>query len=176
MKHTCIALFFLGLAALSALHCKKDDDLGRGVDLVYRRNLEIPAGLGVFDVHHFYINNIPTNYTGTLDLAGVNPADVTKILTTQGTLTGTFGDANLDFIDRVSLRVFKDDPNNYLEIGYRDPAPVDPGNTMGLIPSLADSKGFFSEDRVSLDVVIWLRRTTNESTPLQLDLTLRAAY
>lgn len=165
---------FISLSISSA--CHKDEDLGRGIDLAFRQTLEIPAGIGVFDVHHFYLYNIPTRYADALSQASISPDEVLRVITTKGNLAGLFGDANLDFVDRVSLRVFKDDPTNYLEIAYRDPAPVDPGNTMGLIPSLSDSKQFFKEERVNFDLVFWLRKTTQESTPLQLDLNLRVGY
>lgn len=165
---------FIGAGIFSS--CNKEEDLGRGVDIAFRQTLEVPAGIGVFDVHHFYLYNIPTRYLDAIDQVGVSPDEVLRVITTKGNLSGLFGDANLDFIDRVSLRVFKDDPTNYLEIAYRDPAPVDPGNTMGLIPSLADSKQFMSEERVNFDLVFWLRKTTQESTPLQFDLNLRIGY
>lgn len=172
LKH--FLLLFLCVAVVTG--CKKDNAPGRGVDLLFRQTFEIPAGIGVFDVHHFYLKNIPTNYTSTLGLSNITAADIVRVITTQGSMNGTFGDANLDFIDRLSIRVYTDDPNDYLEIAYRDPAPIDPGNNMGLIPSLSDSKDFISAEKVNFDIVFWLRRTTTETTPVQLDLTMRAEY
>jgi|1048.fasta_scaffold00159_11 hypothetical protein len=177
MRHIqTLVIAFLAIILGITSACNKEEDLGRGVDLPFRQTLEIPAGIGVFDVHHFYLYNIPTRYSDVLSQVGIGPDQVLRVVTTKGSIAGLFGDANLDFVDRVSLRVFKDDPTNYLEIAYRDPSPVDPGNTIGLIPSLSDSKQFFNEDRVNFDLVFWLRRTTQESTPLQLDLNLWIGY
>ena len=173
--HYKIFFFTLGLLMLTT-NCHKNDGPGRGVDLTYRQTFEIPAGIGVFDVHHFYISGIPTKYTATLSQAGVTNTDISRVTTIEGAITGLFGDANLDYVDRISIRAFESDPNNYLEIAYRDPSPLDPGNTIGFIPSLSDSKNFFSKDKFSLDIVVWLRKTTQETTPVQLDLKVRAEY
>ena len=170
------SFFFFVLLFSLFLSCNKSDDPGRGVDLVFRKQFEIPAGLGVFDVHHFYLRDVPTHFASTLALANITADQVARVTTTEGNLSGVFGDANLDFIDRVSVRVYTNDPADYLEVGYRDPAPIDPGNAMGLIPSLADSKEFISAATVNFDVVFWLRRTTTEVSPVQLDMTLRALY
>jgi hypothetical protein len=170
-----LIFFGLGLLMLTS-NCHKNEGPGRGIDIDYRQTFEIPAGIGVFDVHHFYISGIPTKYAATLAQSNVKEADITRVTTVEGSIVGLFGDANLDYIDRISIRAFDSDPNNYLEIAYRDPSPVDPGNLIGFIPSLSDSKGFFSGDRFSLDIVIWLRKTTPETTPVQLDLKMRAEY
>jgi len=171
-----LLIYIVVACCLVSISCHKNEGPGRGVDLPYRQTFEIPAGIGVFDVHHFYISGISTKYNATLGLANITDADVTKVTTLEGTIAGIFGDANLDFIDRISIRVFETDPNNYLEIAYRDPSPVDPGNFIGLIPSLSNSKEFFSKDKFSLDIVVWLRKTTQETTPVSLDFKMRAEY
>lgn len=169
---------FIGLLALLTISaCKKDTDLGPGFDLRYNQQFEIPAGIGGFVTHHFYLQNIPSRYVQTLDQQGKTDADVTAILTTSAALTGLFGDANFDFIEQVSVRVFhEDDPSNYIEVAYRYPVPLEPGNSLPLIPSLADSKRFVSADRFSVEVVLWLRNTTVDNTPVVLDLQFKATY
>ena len=172
MKNWYLLLFVFTLF----LSCKKEEDV-RGIDLNYREVFEIPAGIGVFDVHHFYIKNIFTRFESTLAQGNIKTEDILRVLTVEATMAGQFGDANLDFVDRIALRVFNnDDVTNYLEIAYRDPSPIDPGNLIGLIRSLVDSKSYFNTDRFGIDVVIYLRRTTNESTAVQLDFKMRAAY
>lgn len=176
MNKRFILLLLVASAAFST-RCNKNDDLTPGVDLVYREYFEIPAGIGIFDVHHFYISNIPSRFETTLAQAGKTPDDIKGVITVEASISGQNGDANLSYIDRISLRAF--DPNNindYLELAYRDPAPADPGNAMGLIPTLSDSKPYFNANRVGLDVAIWLRHTTPDNTPMQVDLKVRATY
>lgn len=171
-----IFLFLLGVVVLG-VSCKKDDDQIPGFDMQYQQDFTIPAGIGGFDVHHFQITNIPTRYQQSLDQQGKTDADITGVLTAQAVVGGVFGDADLSFVEQVSLRVFDEsNPNDYVEIAYRQPVPLDPGNTLPLIPSLADTKRFFKNSRVSLDVVFWLRNTTQDETPVRLSLQMKATY
>lgn len=164
-------------AAIAGLSCNKSDDQAPGFDMIYQTDFDIPAGIGAFEVHHFLIENIPTRYQQSLDQHGKVDSLITGIITAQATLGGIFGDANLDFVDQVSLRVYDEsDPTDWVEIAYRQPVPLDPGNTLPLIPTLADAKRFFKNSRFSLDVVFWLRNTTLDETQLRLDLQMKATY
>lgn len=145
--------------------------------MIYRQNFTIPAGIGVFDVHHFQLKNIPTRYQQLLEQHGKTDADITGILTARAALSGIFGDANLQFVEQVSVRVYDEsDPTDYVEIAYRQPTPLDPGNALPLIPSLADSKRFMTGTRFAVDVVLWLRNTTQEESDVRLDLDLKATF
>lgn len=170
-------LFVAAISAMALAGCKKEDSNGPWFDLPYSRQFDIPAGIGAFAVHHFYLQNIPSRYVSALMQQGKTDADVTSILTTQATLTGVFGDADFGIVDQVSLRIYHEsDPTDYVEIAYRQPVPLDPGNTLPLIPSLADSKRLASADYFSLDLAVWLRGTTTDNTSVQLDLLLKATY
>lgn len=157
--------------------CHKDPDLGPGFDLPYQQDFNIPVALNVFEVHHFQLKNIPSYYAQSLTQAGKTDADVVGLLTVKGNLGGIFGDADLSFIEKVSVRVFQDsNPNDYIEVAYREPTPLDPGNAIPLIPTLADSKRLLTASRFNIDVVIWLRKSPPVDTDVRLDLQLRAQY
>ena len=164
------------LLVFSMLACRKEDQ-APGFDMIYQQQFSIPAGIGVFQVHHFYLKNIPTRYEQSLMEHGKTNEDVTGIITAQATLNGIFGDANLNYIDQVSLRVYDEaNPNDYVEIAYRQPVPLEPGNSLPLIPSMADFKRFLTGPRCSMDVVFWLRNSTGQETDLRLDLQVKATY
>lgn len=171
-------IFLLLLCAvLFGFSCNKDNDQVPGFDLIYQQDFIIPAGIGVFEVHHFQIENIPSRYQQSLDQHDKTDADIKGILTTQAVLTGIYNDADFGIIEQVSLRVFdSSDPSDYVEIAYRYPTPLDPGNSLPLIPSLADAKRFFNSARFSLDIVIWLRNTTQLETETRLNLQMKATY
>lgn len=170
------ALLVSVFVILSFAGCRKEDSRP-GFDFQIRQDFVIPAGIGVFQVHHFYLRNIPTRMTQLLEQRALKPEDLTGILTNQGALTGIFGDANFDFIDQISIRIYEDArPTNFLEAAFRQPMPLDPGNEVVLIPTLADLSKFLKADLVSVDVALWLRRTTTEETPARLDLQFRATY
>jgi hypothetical protein len=170
--------FFLFLITLFAVcGCHKDRDLGPGFDLSYKQDFNIPVALNVFEVHHFQLLNIPSNYAQSLIQANKTDAEVVGILTSKGNLGGIFGDADLSFIEKMSVRVFKEsNPDDYIEVAYREPVPLDPGNNLPLIPTLADCKRLITDSRFNIDVVIWLRKTPLTDTDVRLDLLLKAQY
>lgn len=170
-------LFALTISVLLLISCNKDRDTGPGFDMVYQHDFTVPAGIGSFVVHHFYIKDIPTRYQQLLTQHGKTEADITEIITASASLEGIFGDADFSIVDQASLRVYDSaDPTDYVEIAYRQPVPVDLRNTLGLVPSLADAKRFMTGSRFSLDVVLWLRNTTQQETDTRLSLTLKARY
>jgi len=168
---------FIILLALLGLSCNKEDGLAPGFDMVFQREFSLPAGIGIFDVHHFQLKNIPSNWDQYLDQHNRTAEDILGVVTAEASIGGIFGDADLGLVERISIRIFKEsNPNDYVEVAYRDPAPFDSGNVLPLIPSLADSKRFFIEPRFSVDVVIWLRQTTQDQSDLRLNLTMRATF
>lgn len=172
-------LVFISLfaVALSGLSCNKSENPLPGFDMLYQQNFIIPVGISEFEVHHFQFDNLPTQYQQYLDQHKKTDADITSIITSKAAITGIFGDANLDFIDQVSIRVYNEsNPNDFIEIGYRYPVPLDPGNNLPIIPSLADSKRFLSQSRFSVDIVLWLRKPTTEESEVRFDLELSATF
>ncbi|MFN4253755.1 MAG: hypothetical protein ACK4Q5_01975 [Saprospiraceae bacterium] len=164
------------LFGLLFFSCKKDDTPA-GFDMQYRQEFSIPAGLSVFAVHHFYLKNIPSQYATLLDNNGKTDADIAGIIPTKAELSGIFGDASFDFIEEASIRLYLEkDPTDYLECAYRLPVPLNPGNSLPLIPGLGDVKKYLSEPRFSVDVSLRLRRTTDEETTTRLDLLFRATH
>jgi hypothetical protein len=171
-----ILFWSLLLLIISSISCRKEDQ-APGFDMIYQEEFTIPAGIGVFQVHHFYLKNISTRYEQYLTQHGKTNADITGIITAQAVLNGLFGDANLNFVDQVSLRVYDEaNPSDYIEMAYRQPVPLEPGNSLPLIPSLADFKRLMTGSRFSMDVVFWLRNTTGQETDLRLDLQLKATF
>lgn len=168
----CAALFGLLLSA----SCKKDDT-GPAFDMRYQHDFTIPAGIGPLVAHHFYIKDIPTRYQQLLTQNGRQDADVVKIIPSAGSLDGIFGDADFSIVEKASLRVYEgSDPTDYVEVGYREPVPFNVGNSLGLIPTLSDAQRVMKGSRFSIDLVIWLRGTTQQETDTRLTLNLKAQY
>lgn len=174
MMRNFIFTALLGLM-LSGLSCDKGEETIPGFTMLYQENFVIPVGISSFEVHHFQFENLPTRYQQYLDQFKKTDADIKSIVTSKAAITGIFGDANLEFIDQISIRVYnQDDPNDFIEIAYRYPTPLDPGNNLPAIPSLADSKRFFSDSRFAVDVVLWLRQPTTQESEVRLDLEMIA--
>jgi hypothetical protein len=158
------------------LSCGKDND-GPGINMQFRQDFEIPAGIGVFVVHHFMIPNVTSSYTQLLAQNNKTDADIREIKNISGELSSIFGDGTFEMIQRISVRAYPQGAeNDYIEVAYRDPAPFETRNTLGLIPSLADVKPLLKQDRFSFDVVIELRNNTSENIPVSLNLLFKALY
>jgi len=169
-------IFVVGLA-LIGLSCHKDDGVAPGFDMVFQREFSIPAGIGSLDVHHFQLKNLPSNWNQYLDQHGKTEEEISGVITAQASLGGVFGDADLGVVDRIFVRIYDEsNENDYLEIAYRDPTPLGPGNVLPLIPSLANSKRFFTSPRFSIDVVVYLRGITQDQSDVRLDLKMRATF
>ena len=164
------------LGLLMLFSCSKDND-GPGITMQFRQDFEIQAGLGVFVVHHFRIPNIPSNYSQLLADNNKTDTDIKEIKNISGELSSIFGDGTFEMIQRISVRVYpQGDENDYIEVAYRDPAPFETRNALGLIPSLANVKPLLTQDRFSIDVVIELPNNTVENIPVRLNLLFKALY
>jgi len=166
----------LAFLIISFAGCKKED-VAPGFDMIYQQEFTIPAGIGPFVTHHFYLKNISTRYLAQLNQAGRTDAEITAILPAQAALVGIFGDANFGVVEEASLRVYQEsDPNGFIEAAYRFPTPLDPNNNLDLIPTLANVKKIMKEDRFSLDLALRLRNTTQDEMPVRLNVQLKATY
>jgi hypothetical protein len=167
---------FFSLLALLTITCKKDNT-GPAVDMIYRRDFEIQAGLNPLVSHHFYLNNNASKYLPSIQAANIQDSSVIQVTNATGELSAIFGDAKLDFISRISVRIFEEGkPNQYIEVAYRDPAPINSGATLGLIPTLANVKNIMRKDRFGIDIVIETRAITTETIPARIDLKFKAFY
>lgn len=173
---TFVILALAGTLLLLAAGCKKEE-VGPGFDMIYQYEFNIPAGIGPFVTHHFYLKNLPTRYSNLLAQHSKTDSEITAILPAQANIQGIFGDANFAVVEEASLRVYlESDPTGFIEIAYRFPTPIDPSNVLDLIPSLADAKRILKEDRYNIDLALRLRSTTTEETAVRLNLQMKATY
>jgi hypothetical protein len=168
---------FILLALTIFLSSCKEENTGPGFDMTFRQEFTIQPGLNVFSVHHYFLKSIPTHYNQLLDENNKTDADILRIEPSQINLSGVFGDANFDFIEEASIRVYlESDPTDYLEFAYRYPVPLETGNNLGMIPGLANVKRFLNQERVSIDISLRLRNTTTEEIQARLDWIYKAKY
>jgi hypothetical protein len=173
LLHTLAAVVLL----FAAGSCNKDDGSGPGFDMVYREKVVIYAGISPFETHHFYFGNIQSRFQQLLQQHGKTEEDIDQILLEQGSITGVFGDERLEFLQEISIRLYDGiDVTDYIETAYRLPVPLDAGNNVGLIPTLADSKRFLQNNRFGIDVVLRLRNIPQEYNEVWLDLKFKATY
>jgi hypothetical protein len=170
-------LLFLPVLLVLVAGCKKDEEPPAGIPMNYQRDFNIQAGLGPFVVHHFYLHDFASRYQETLAQANKSEADIKTIVLNQASLSGIFNDADFDFMYIVAVRLYDDqNPNDYIEIAYRDPVPLDPGNTLPLIPNEVDVKRFLEKTRFGIDLSVQVDKTTIDETDVRLNMEFIATY
>lgn len=176
MRQFIVLSILLSILTISLAGCKKEEPVP-GFDMIFQQEFTIPAGIGPFVTHHFYLQNLNTRYAALLAQFGKTDADISRILTAQASIVGIFNDANFNVVEEASLRVYQEsDPNGRIEAAYRFPTPIDPSNTLDLIPTLADTKAIMREDRFSIDLALRLRSTTPDEMVVRLNLQMKANY
>lgn len=157
--------------------CNKDEETGPGFDMIFQETFYIPPGISPFESHHFFRENIQSRFQQYLQQNGKTEEDIKTIQLEQGTLSGQFGDAQLEFIQELSVRLYDGiDVTDYIEVGYRLPVPYDAGNSIGIIPTLANAKRFLSGNRYGIDVVVRIREIPQIESEVRLDLKFKATY
>ncbi len=151
-------ILLFAVVALLLGACKKEEI--SLFDMVYRKDFSIQAGLSTIDNHHFRLTNIPSNSDTLFTVHSVTLEDITSITPKSARLTAIFANVDYSFLFNVSVRIFKDDPDVYREIFYRDNVPANTGDFLDLIPTLVDVKEYMKDEKINIDVVLIRPRTT----------------
>ncbi|MCP3894385.1 MAG: hypothetical protein GY706_07120, partial [Bacteroides sp.] len=160
------------LTPLLFIQCNKEDDAKTAFRIeLHNLNFEIPAGLNIFESHHFIIRNVPTNFRALLDQSGLTEEEVTGIDPRAGNMLAIFPSDDYGFIYEVSVRLYvEDNPTDIMEVFYRENVPENTGADVGLIPSLADAQRMLTNDLVTVEVVLRrLRGSTSSSIESRLE-------
>jgi hypothetical protein len=167
---------FFGFLFVQILACGKGEQ--DAVEIVFQPiRFEIPAGTNPFQTYHFYKTDIPTQFKNTLAARGIDPSQITKIEGFRAQFDADFADANYGILYEVSIRTYQE-PNfeQYTEIFYQQPIPVNAGARLFLNPSLANVLTDVQNDVVSFDIAIRPGGITPAEIPTTLTMSLKAFY
>ena len=125
--------------------------------------------------YYIPINGVRTNAMDQLAARGIDTADYRRIQPGRATLSVIFAQADLDFIDAVSIRLCplgQDKENCGQEAFYRDPVPFGAGTDIDLLPSNVDDiRDFLLPDEINVQVKLErLRAFPNGSFDIILDM------
>jgi len=146
---------FLLLLLLPFLSCKKDAAPVKFEMAYLNQEIEIQAGLNLYETHRYRIFDIPTDIETYLTTYGLEKEDVLSILPSQCRLINFSGNARYNFLFEVSVRIFsRDNPDRSFEIFYDDAVPENTGTALRLIPNENDIKEFLLKDKFSIEVIL----------------------
>ncbi|MEM8906526.1 MAG: hypothetical protein AAGD05_01665 [Bacteroidota bacterium] len=139
------------------------------LDMPYQVQFTIPAGLSAFENWCFLIENIPNNKNTLFAGAGLEDAEITEIRGKTARLSTIFTDEEYDFIYDISVRIYKDDPDDYRELFYRAEVPLNASNQLDLIGGDNDVQQYLQEPTFNILVRITPRETLLETFDNRLD-------
>ncbi len=145
-------------------NCKKSDPIL--FEMVYAEDFVIPAGLNPFDAHYFVLKDIPV---GTYLSARNLTADMLNSITPKAAnfVNAFAGTAGYDFIREISVRIYKDNENDWKEIFYHFNVPENTEDNLGIIPSLEDVKSYLNGQTYNIIVKLDLRRAPLQNIETQ---------
>lgn len=153
-------LFILVLPLLF-FSCKKDPNVL--FEMNYPNNdFAIGAGLSPFEVHYFTLFNIQTGADSLFNFYNVDMSEVTQIQPRTARLSSIFASSDYNFINKIEIRIFEDDPDDYDVIFFRDDVPFDTRRDLDLVPNGVDVQNYLTGRRFGIVLRMELRDISPE--------------
>ena len=152
-----------------------------GLDMSYRQNFEIPAGLNTFDTFGFVFQDIPTNKNTFFAANDVTEADITSITPREARLSVNFGDEDLYFVREIVVEILTEEVNSegnprWKEIYFRENVPINTGQSIQLLPSLPEVTEELTSDQFSVRVEMLFRDITPTFVDTRLEMVFLGQY
>lgn len=159
----------LALAMLSLYSCSRGDDL-TGIEMPYRYQFDVPAGLNPLNTHFFERSGILTNaqnIIGSID-------DINRIIPYRASLT-SLDNVDYAFIREVEVRVrHRDNPGLEIPVFYREEIPANIGGRIDLIATQANVTDILSLDDYNVIVEFKLYSTSGQTFESDLQISFLA--
>lgn len=155
---------------LTSFSCRKNDDRVR-FDMLYPEvYFTIPAGLNPFLIHFIELRDLPVNRAFYFDLNKVTDSTQVRIVPRSARIGSLFADVDFEFVERISILVADaEKPDQFYEIYYRDPVPLNIGPFLDLVPTLLDLQQVVKSDRIHLRIRMQLRAPSPVFVESRLD-------
>jgi len=165
----------LWLLILPLLFANCDEEEPSLFRVNYEEEFQIAAGLSIFNVWYFEINNIATNWDDYLTANNRSETEITSITPRSARMTAIFSGADYEFIRRISVRLYKNEIEDYQEIFYREDVPLNTGGILDLIPTLVDVDKKIMEEEMNVVIRMEFREAPPEfiETRLALEFNVR---
>lgn len=169
IKLTGARLWVILFLAVGMMSCKKD----RRQQLLIMHefvDFTIQPGLNNIDTHIYTFSPKFSTLQSRLAQAGYTLDDVVSIEGRRATLSGVFGDVDLDFIHRVSLLIYDpSNPQNRQEFFYMDPVPFKSKTEIDLFPGISNINEWLERDYFGLELRLNFRQISPSLIAMRLE-------
>lgn len=161
-----VASFFTG--------CQKDQRT-EVFEIVGVMDFTIDAGLNTFDTHFYTLSPVVSDFPARLEDFNLEADDIISVEPKSAELAAIFRDENLEFIERISLRIFKiDEPQFNREIFYFDPVPFQKRTVLRPFPGLSNVKEIVENQFYGIELRLDFRIVPQRSIDMRLEFLLSA--
>lgn len=158
---------FLFIITLS-FGCNKDtrDRVEGSIDAEF----DIPNGLNTIETHVFVIKDVASFFEQTLLQSGRSINDIDEVLSAKGDLVFPFISGSINFLDKVSIRIYnRFDPDNFKEMYYLDAVPLNANNPLKLFSTIANLQPILENESFDMEVRLRFRAFTPPNPRVRLD-------
>lgn len=164
-----LSFLFLSLS----FSCRRDDRTELFI-MEHHLDFDIPPGLNNLDTHFFVFGPIQSQLDARLADIGWSADEVVAVEARNAFLSSVFQDYDLDFIHRVSIRIFDPfDPSDNIEFYYRDPVPLGDKTDIPLLPGIANLQEWLDREYYGVEVRLDFRQISPTAIPMRLNYNLR---
>ncbi len=168
-----ILLIFLTSVLILSLACRKKDKRVEIFELGNAVSFKIEAGLNTFDTHFYEFSPITHVYNQRLEDLGISSTDVVAVEPKFATLRAVFNDEDLDFIEQISIRIFRpEDRSINREIFYLDPVPLKRVTQLNPFPGLSNVKEMIEKGLYGMEIRLNLRFVPQRSIDMRFEYEL----
>jgi hypothetical protein len=172
MKFSHLLFLFLILIGLSS-SCNPDNEEVL-FELEFEENFNIDPGLSPFLVYYFELRDISTFWDQQLQVNNFSDADIDEVKPSRLRIASLYHEEELDFIEEIEVFVYTDNEANKTDVAYSINVPRNTKYEINLAPALPNLKGYFSEDKVNIQIKMRLRESTTRQSTCRMTLELKA--
>ncbi len=170
-----IRLFSLIMILASLLSGCQKDQRTEVFEVPAIMDFTIDAGLNTFDTHFYVLSPYISAFPARLEDFNLEPEDIISVEPKSAELGSVFRDENLEFIERISIRIFRiDDPQFNREIFYFDPVPFQKKTVLRPFPGLSNVKEIVENQFFGIELRLDFRLVPQRSIDMRLEFLLSA--
>lgn len=164
MKQFIAIIFF----ACFLISCEKEVPIKYEVRL--DGEFEIPLGLNTIETHYILVRKVPTFFIYNAQRFNADTSSITNIQASKGLLRAKFGDAEFDFVERISVwAVSIKNPNLKREMYYLDFNPLNTREELRMLSSTSELKQIMKEEFIDIEIRLNLRRFPSSNIRTVID-------